>query len=119
MSTFPTLSKGQDSRYHKISIEDPAIRSETEGGYVLTRARYTRAPRITFTTGFTSITQADLTTLMNFYIARKGGSDSFSWTNPVTLDVYTVRFKKPIEPQYKGMGETFLWDVPDIQLEQV
>jgi hypothetical protein len=121
MADFPpnTMTAKEDSKYRSERQADPAIRKEVEGGYVLTRPRYTRAPRKTFTTGFTHISETDKAALQTFYSSKKGGSDSFTWADPVTGTVYSVRFVGQPEFTYVGRGPTFLWDVTNIQLEQV
>jgi len=119
MSTFPTLSKGQDAKYYKVTEEDPASRTDMDGGIVFTRAKFTRRPRQTFTTGFTDISEADRQILRDFWKEVMGGSKSFSWTDPVTGDVWQVRFKKAIEYTYTGAGGNHRWDVQSIELEEV
>jgi len=118
MPTFPTLTEGQDSSLYEVSTENPAIRSEMEGGYVVSRARHTRAPRKTYKTGFTNIGTADKALLDSFWFTVKGGSASFDWTDPVTLSVITVRFMNDITFKYTGAGATKRWNV-GITLEQV
>jgi hypothetical protein len=111
---FPTLALGkggQDSTQYSIAIEDVAIKSEMEGGYVVSRARHTRTPRKTFTTGYKGITDADRTTLMNFYATVGGGAVIFDWTDPVNLTTWQVRFDGDMTFRYSGIGPTKLWDV--------
>ena len=121
MADFPpgTMTAKEDSKYRSDKQADPSMRKETDGGYVVTRARYTRAPRKTFTTGFTGISQADKAAFMAFWDSKKGGADYFTWKDPVTNTVYTVRFAGTPEFKYEGFGSTFLWDITGIQLEQV
>lgn len=114
---FPTLTARQDSKFYEMTPEDPALRSEMEGGYVVSRPRHTRKPRRTFKTGFSSITQADYVKLTDFYDTVRGGSMVFDWMDPVTEKVYQVRFAGAISFKYVGMGPTKLWDV-QITLEQ-
>jgi hypothetical protein len=121
MADFPpvTMSAKEDSRYRSETQADPAIRQEIEGGYVVTRPRYTRAPRKTFKTGFTDISQTDKAAFQTFYDSKKGGSESFTWADPVTATVYTVRFVGTPEIQYAGRGPSFRWNITNIGLEQV
>lgn len=119
MANFPTLSKKQDSKYFSVTSEDPAMRTEMEGGYVATRPRHTRAPRQTYTTGFTDISEVDRLALKAFWDARHGGSESFVWTNPVTTVATTVRFSGPLDFKYKGFGGNHRWDITNIKLEDV
>jgi len=114
---FPTLSTGQDSRHYTMTQEDPAIKSEMEGGYVVSRPRHTRKPRKKFTGGFTEIRDADKALLEAFYDTVRGGSLIFDWTDPQsamnggTPKVYQVRFEGELRFTYKGIGPTKLWDV--------
>jgi phage-related protein len=121
MSDFPPalLVGKEDSADHAIEVEDPAVRSETDGGYVYTRARHTRAPRESFTTGFTNITQAQWVALRDFYKSKFGGTESFTWTSPTDGVERIVRFKGPLKPRYSGAGTNYRWDVPNIVLEEV
>jgi hypothetical protein len=83
-----------------------------DGGYVVSRARTTRPPRTTFTSGFTSINENDFQTLQAFYTSVAGGSVIFAWTDPVTNAVFNVRFMdKKLNFKYTGIGPTRLFDV--------
>lgn len=121
MADFPPsgMTAKEDSRYRTQKQADPVLRSETDGGYVITRPRYTRAPRKTFTTGFTSVSQADKVLMESFWDSHKGGALSFTWADPVTTTVYTVRFMGQPEYKYVGMKTTYLWDITNVVLEQV
>lgn len=108
---FPTLAKGQDSKHYGVELEDPAMRTQMEGGYVVSRAKHTRRPRRTFKTGFTGIGAADYATLQNFWDTVRGGSVIFDWTDPITNVVWQVRFAEKLVFKYAGIGNTRLWDV--------
>lgn len=114
---FPTLAMGQDSKYYAIGQEDVAMKTKMDGGYVVSRAKHTRIPRLTFKTGFTAIGEADRALLTAFYNTVRGGSVIFDWTDPVQNTVYQVRFGGEIEYKYTGVGGVRLWDVT-INLEQ-
>lgn len=117
---FPTLALtngGQDSKFYSEKLEDPSMKTTMEGGYVASRARHTRPPRITFTTGFSSISDADRKTLRDFWASVGGGSVIFDWQNPVDGITYAVRFAAEMQFKYVGIGETKLWDC-QITLEQ-
>lgn len=116
--TFPVLTKIQDSKFHNVSHEDPAMRSKMEGGYVMSRARFTRTPRRTFTTGFTDISNADKAALEAFWHTKQGGSVSMIWVDPVSSESVVVRFTKPLNFAYTGLGGTHLWTV-QFDLEEV
>jgi hypothetical protein len=115
---FPTLSTGQDSSKYTRALEDVAMKTTMDGGYVVSRAKHTRAPRRTFTSGFTSIRKADKELLEAFYDTVKGGSVIFDWIDPTTQMgvsptpvTYAVRFTGEFKWQYRGIGPTELWDV--------
>jgi hypothetical protein len=111
---FPTLTLtkgGQDSTQFVIKVEDVALKTELEGGYVASRARHTRTPRKTFSTGYKGISDADRQTLLTFYNTVGGGSVIFDWTDPVDAITYQVRFTSELEFRYAGVGTTKLWDV--------
>ena len=107
---FPADPK-QDSKYYEVELEDPTLRTNMEGGYVVTRPKHTRKPRRTFKSGCTSITSDQRKALEDFYDSVRGGSVIFDWTDPVTGTVFQVRFKEKISFKYTGMGITQLWDV--------
>jgi len=121
MSDFPPagMTSKEDSKYFEVSQEDPAIRTSTDGGYQLTRPRYTRRPRRVFKTGFTQISEADRALLETFWNTQLGGSKSFTWTIPTTLEEVTVRFEEEMDFKYKGVGGTHYFDVTSIKLREV
>lgn len=110
---FPTLSRGEDRALYSKELEDAALTTPMEGGYVVSRAKHTRTPRATFTSGFTFITDAERATLEAFYEQVRGGSVVFDWTDPIASPskVYQVRFVGPLKFDYKGKGNTHRWDV--------
>lgn len=120
MPTFPTLPSGAilDSRKHSAEHEDPALKQEMEGGYTASRARHTRAPRATWSCGYTYITTADRDALLDFYRQMRGGSTHFDWTNPQDSQVYVVRFEGKLKETYVGQGTNQRWDIA-FQLVQV
>ncbi len=121
MADFPpaALLGKEDSKYRTEKLADPVMRNEIEGGYVSTRPRYTRTPRKTWTTGFTHVTEAEKEALVSFWNARRGGSASFTWDDPITSVEYTVRFVGAPSINYVGKGSLYLWDITNITLEQV
>ncbi len=120
MSNFPPsgMALKEDSAFYSQKRIDKTVRIETEGGYVVTRPRTTRPPRREWTTGWSEITHADKLKIEVFYESVMGGANSFTWTDPVSLIEYTVRFVGDLEFQYKGIGPTKLWAVK-VKLEQV
>lgn len=121
MSDFPPagMVAKEDSRGFVIEQDDPAIKSGQEGGYSMSRARYTRTPRRTFTFKFTDISEADRQLLQTFWNTKMGGSVSFTWTIPTTLEEVTVRFEEPMKYQYVGAGTNHRWDIGSVKLKEV
>ena len=107
-----TISTGEDSRNMGRTLEDPSVQSKMDGGYVVSRPKFTRRPRRTWTSGFTSISNSDREALENFWDAVAGGSVIFDWINPQDSQTYQVRFLMPsgFKFRYVGMGYTQLWD---------
>ena len=91
MANFPTVKN--PATITDLQPEDPAIRTELENGQVQTRARYTRMRR-SWTLAWANMTNADYQLMFSHYVAQKGGSDSFTWTNPMNNTEYTVRYKE-------------------------
>ena len=96
------------------TVGNPAIRSEMESGIVLTRARYTRTRRV-WTLTWANLRGGNYRTLRNFYVAKKGGSLSFSWTHPIENITITVRFNGDLTAKFT---EKDCWSV-SLQLEEV
>lgn len=122
MADFPTLSKGFDATAFKMSYENPAVQEgETEGGYVITRARHTRRPRRYFTIRFLDITEADRLLLEDFWDDHRGGSVGFNWTNPITAAVFNVRFDSGASLEFSrtGYGTNHRYDTSEITLKEI
>lgn len=126
--TLPPLTVGgtpigftakEDSAQFSEEKVNPAIRKEFEGGFVVTRPRYTRAPVRKITTGYTGISETDYRILKAFWDRKRGGSVSFTYTHPTSGETLTVRFAETLKASYAGMGLTRLWDVHGITLETV
>lgn len=116
---FPALPSGRnmDSQKYAFSRADAGMRAEIEGGYVITRARFTRRPPLIFKIGFTNITEADKDALDTF-TGDVGTFRSFNWTNIANGIEYRVRLKGMPEFVQRGIGLTKLWDC-SMELEQV
>ena len=121
MADFPTVALAglEDSKHFIEDVADPAKRQEVDGGYTVTRPRYTRLPRKTWTTGFTDLTTAEKDSYVSFWESKKGGADSFSYLNPADAATYTVRFKQKATIKYSGMGSLRRWEITGVMLEQV
>jgi hypothetical protein len=124
MTNFPTLSTGIDSSTFEQTIpEDPTASSESEGGYVITRPRFTRIPRKTFNFSFTDVSEADRVAFLDVFYAQTVlcSALNFNWTHPVTGIVHDVRFKSGSIPRatYRGKGTNYRWDISGITLVEV
>ncbi len=102
MATFPTIylhgtlaHQPQVDAYKKRIAMDPTIRSPKDAGYVKTRARFTRYPKM-FDIVFRAVDTANKNTIEDFEEARSIGAESFSWTDPEG-DAYTVRFASIVD----------------------
>lgn len=117
MPSFPALSIDPSVEgWEEESALDPAIRSETEGGYTQTRPRFTRI-RGKWSISYLYLPVADKNTLKSFERNTvRGGSDSFTWTNPADGVQYTVRFLGTVK--YKMSVNKNLWDISFV-LEEV
>jgi len=97
MARFPNIQ--QPVYPFTTKIKDPSLQSEMENGMVLSRAKFTRVPKI-FTLKWTALSAADYASLRDFYCNTVyGGSLAFDWHYPtVANDSYSgkwfaVRFK--------------------------
>lgn len=117
MPEWPTLSREQDSQFYEVSLEDPALKTAMEGGYVVSRPKHTRKPRRSFKTGYSGITNADRVLLEAFYDSVRGGSLTFTWRDPVSKTAWIVRFGEKLGFKYVGVGISQRWDV-QISLDQ-
>lgn len=108
----------QDSEQFGFEQEDTGMRTEMEGGYVLTRPRHLRTPRRTWKTGFTNLSDWEKGVIETFYNTY-GTYKSFTYTLPTTTTVVTVRFKQPMKYDYKGFGKNLRWNITDVYLEEV
>lgn len=118
MADFPpaALVGKEDGKYRQNGVLDPALKKEVEGGYTVSRPKYTRTPRQTFKTGFTDITDAERQALVTFWNSKRGTSMTFTWEDPVTAVIYTVRFAGPMTFRRSSIGPRHHWDVPDVTL---
>lgn len=121
MALFPPneLVGKEHSSKRSESFADPAIKQQSDGGYTVTRPRYTRAPQRTWTIGFTNISQTEKELLEQFWIDMRGGSNSFTWRDQNTDVTHTVRFDGEINYTYVGAGIEKRWDVSSIKLKEV
>ena len=121
MPTFPTLSSFKlteevlDSWEEGIVI-DPTLKNDSEGGYTVTRSRFTRL-RKWFSYEFPYYTSADKATLQTFIDSTVVvGTTSFTWTNPLNSTNYIVRFAE--RPDIKPNKGTSYYKIK-IKVEEV
>lgn len=116
---YPTLSMGFEAKSYKEAKEDPSEQTKMEGGIVVTRRKFTRKPRKTFTFQYSELPDADKIALENFYDSVGGGCDIFTFANPSGQN-FDVRFSKPLDFQFMGVGASYYmrWQV-QVELQEV
>jgi len=74
----------------------------------------------TFDFSYKALTDTQYKTLKDFYIARKGSYSAFKWTDPVSKEEFTVRFKMEAfaAKSFAHNFKTPLYSL-DVQLEEV
>lgn len=117
---FPALSVTPSiSGWEEGKAFDPTIRSQSEGGYVSTRPRFTRIPKkwkLSYSQG-NALPLADKALLEAHEDSVHVGSGSFTWTNPMDGQTYTVRYVDgPI--QFRPLVGKLLWEAA-VVLEQL
>ncbi len=124
MATFPTIYRRGTEVHNPIvgafdntMAHDPAIRSQSEGGYVTSRARFTRIPR-KWPLKYDWMTKANKNVIKAFEAIRKGGSDIFTWLDPETQTTYEVRFLG-VAIYTAHSNTNFLYWMVDFILEEV
>ncbi len=119
MANFPTLaSREVVSEFNNALAHDPTVRSLSEGGYVTSRARFTRMTN-RWNVVYMWLTQANKNTLKTFVEGTSlGGSESFSWTNPEDSVTYTVRFLGEVKYTPQAHVNFTFWTV-EFVLEEV
>jgi hypothetical protein len=117
--TFPTLTaltkKPTVEGYEFGPQADSTIKNDVEGGYKLTRARYTRIP-LSWNLSYTPISEANMLILDAFQHTVGIGAQMFDWTNPVDNVTYTVRLADKI--RFKMHQKPTLWEA-EFVLEEV
>ncbi len=125
MADFPTIYRRGTELHNPIvgafedtMAYDPTIRSQSVGGYVTSRARFTRIPH-KWTIKYNWVTQANKNTIKTFVDDTVvGGSGNFDWLNPEDGVTYDVRFLG--EVKYNSHSHTnFLYWMVELVLEEV
>lgn len=124
MADFPTIYRHGTLVQNPVvgdmdstMAHDPTIRSTSEGGFVTSRARFTRISR-RWAVRYEWMSQTNKNTIRTFENARCAGADYFNWTNPEDSTVYVVRFLEPIR-YIPHANANFLWWTIEFTLEQV
>lgn len=78
MNTYPT--KPTPAIGSARAIIKPALRSQSESGYIYTRAKFTRQ-KSKYTLNYPLLTKSELETLVNFFNENQG--QSFKFTHPL------------------------------------
>jgi hypothetical protein len=105
------LNNEIDSSTWNQTAEDPALRTKIEGGYVVTRRKYTRPPRRSWKLGWTETTDYFKGLVEVLWNAVGGGSDSFTMIDPPTGATITVRFSAQPTYQYVGVRDAHRWTI--------
>lgn len=118
MATFPTLSVNPSAPDWKEGrVSDPTLKQETDGGYSVTGARFTRRPPKKYHVKIEPLTAAQKASLEEFEEEVQIGAGMFDWTNPNTSAVVDARLAGPIEYRfYKEVPG--LWTV-EFDIEEV
>lgn len=98
MATFPSsVITSQPSYPFVKKWEDSVLRSKMEGGYEVTRQKFTRVRR-TWEVVYPYMSSAEVACLSTFVEETvHGGADAFTWTIADSTVTATVRFKEPPE----------------------
>lgn len=120
---FPNLSRKPDGETYGVSSPNPSKEgNDTDGGYWMTRPKYTRKPPRSFKFKFTDLSQADHDALLDFWETKaKGSSVAFLWRNPADKKQYNVRFGKgmSLTLDRTGYGPINRYDSGEITLTEV
>ncbi len=109
MADYPTLTVYPSAPIVETK-EDPAIKTESEAGYVHTRLRYSRSRR-NFKVPYENMSNADKVILDAFCDTVHGSVTSFNWVHPLTGVTYVVRFdKRPEFTSREHDGDGYRWD---------
>ncbi len=123
MSRLPTFSQqdlgtAEDSTLFTEQLENQAVTTGSDNGYIYVRPRHSRKAKRIFTTGFSDLTQTQKVELEAFYTDRLGGVEAFEYLHPVTKELINVRFDKDLPFRYMGQGGNHYWSV-EFSLKEV
>ena len=116
------LEKHDSKKFKETVKEDPSLQFDSEGGWNVTRPKYTRRTPRVFTLGFTDMSDAEKQAVAQLYEDSRGSSNIIAgWHHPTSGVETPVRFKAGTVPNYtyKGFGGNHRWDISDVILEEV
>ena len=118
MAYFPTLSSNPDADgFGQRPAADPTIRTDFQGGAMLSRPRITKAPRI-WSFGYSDLLETDKLILEAYEQAVKYGTSEFFWRNPQDGNTYTVRFMDVLKWEYNN-NNTGTWQTKVTLIESL
>jgi hypothetical protein len=118
MAAFPVLSVAAAvNDYEETVAQDPTLRHETDGGYVITGTRFTGTPPDKYHVRYDPITEAEKATLKTFQAQQGVGAVMFDWTNPFTSAILSVRLLSPMKFKPRK-GVPGLWSM-EMDIEEV
>jgi len=113
---FPTLSTNPAvNDWSEEVSKDPTIRSDTENGYTVTRARFTRL-RKKWIVKYKGLDLNDKQSLENFQKEVLVGSEIFKWICISDNIQYDCRLLKPI--RFIPVGTKNYWNA-ELEIEEV
>lgn len=111
MSTFPTLSVNPIFPVITVPVWDTYIVGGI--GKLEQRESYRNNCRLHFKVSYKYISTADKKLIDDFFEARNGSYESFTWINPETSLSYTVRFAADnLSKIYPVYG---VWDIASLE----
>ncbi|KAA0677787.1 hypothetical protein [Roseomonas genomospecies 6] len=126
MKSYPTLTSLFDSASYSEGVKKGAVMTHAQGGYTLTRPRYTRPPPLTYEFAYPAMSNADKLALENFHrLDVRGGSDMFAWTRPTDGVTRYVRFVEDDGMTFKAIhhrkngGSLEIWWRVMVKLEDL
>lgn len=119
-AVFPTLSLKPDSASFVEEQDDPGEAIKTEGGYEITRPKYKRRPRKTFTFNYEYLPYTEAQQIQALWDEVRGSSAAFSWQHPFNGGMYNVRFADKFRVEYDDkIGDVNRVKVTGIKIKEV
>lgn len=91
MTAFPSINPSYTVR---VSTQYNTLITSFNNNVSEQRISLSSVPRRTFSLRWAILTPTDKETISDFFEARKGSFESFTWTNTILGASYTVRFKE-------------------------